>query len=60
MQKGDEASPSINFAGRALLMEMLIALEPQGIFGSILYTYVFLHCPATGMKKSNEASPSII
>ena len=26
----------------------------------ILYTYVFLHCPATGMKKGDEASPSII
>ena len=28
----------------------------------ILYTYVhvFLHCPATGMKNGDEASPSII
>ena len=24
-----------------------------------LYTYVFLHCPATGMQNSDEASPSI-
>ena len=26
----------------------------------ILYTYVFQHCPATGMKKGDEASPSTI
>ena len=26
----------------------------------ILYAYVFLHCPAAGMKKGDEASPSII
>ena len=34
MQKGDEASPSINLAGQALLVKMLITLEPHGIFGS--------------------------
>ena len=26
----------------------------------ILYTYVFLHWPATGMKKGDEVSPGII
>ena len=26
----------------------------------ILYTYVFYHCPATGMEKDDEATPSII
>ena len=26
----------------------------------ILYIYVFKHCPATGMKKDEEASPCII
>ena len=26
----------------------------------ILYTYVFKHCPATGMKKGDKASSSII
>ena len=26
----------------------------------ILYTYVFQHCQATGMKKCDEAAPSII
>ena len=34
MQKGDEASPSIILAGRALLVKMLITLESHGIFGS--------------------------
>ena len=34
MQKGDEASPSIILAGRALLVKMLITLKPHGIFGS--------------------------
>ena len=34
MQKGDEASPSIILAGRALLVKMLITLEPRGAFGS--------------------------
>ena len=29
-------------------------------FVQILYTYVFLHCPVTGMKKDDKASPSII
>ena len=34
MQNGDEVSPSIILASRALLVKMLIALEPHGIFGS--------------------------
>ena len=34
MQKGDEASPSIILAGRALLVKMLITPEPRGAFGS--------------------------
>ena len=33
-KKGDEASPSIILAGQALLVKMLITLEPHGIFGS--------------------------
>ena len=41
MQNGEEASPSIILAGRALLVKMLITLEPNGIFASIFYTYVF-------------------
>ena len=31
---GDEASPSIILAGRALLMKVLKTLEPCGAFGS--------------------------
>ena len=34
MKKCDEASPSIILAGRALLVKMLINLEPDVIFGS--------------------------
>ena len=34
MKKIEEASPSIGLAGRALLVKMLIALEPHGMFGS--------------------------
>ena len=40
-------------------MKMVITLVPHGIFFQILY-YVLKHCPATGMKKCDEASPSII
>ena len=48
-------------AGQVLLMRMLITLEPDGLFGSnSVYIYVFKHCPATGMKKDEEASPCII
>ena len=68
MKKGDEASPSIILAGRALLVKMLITLEPRYAFG-LNYEYFFflfffffffliLHCPATGMQ--NEASLRII
>ena len=34
MQNGDKPSPSIIFAGQALLVKMLIPLEPCGAFGS--------------------------
>ena len=44
-KNGDEASPSITLAGRALLVKMLIILEPHGIFGSI-----FVHIRG-GIKK---------
>ena len=46
-------------AGRALLVKMLITIEPMVYLVQILYTYVFSHCPATGMKKCEEASPII-
>ena len=41
MKKGDEASPSIILAGRALLVKMLINLEPHGIFASN-FVYLFI------------------
>ena len=34
MQNDDEASPSIILAGNALLVKMLITLEPRGAFDS--------------------------
>ena len=34
MKKGDEASPSIILAGPALLVKMVITLEPHYAFGS--------------------------
>ena len=40
MQNGDEASPSIILAGRALLVKMLLTLEPVVYSLHILYTYV--------------------
>ena len=61
MKTGDEVSPSIILAGRALLVKMLITLEPHGIFGSNFVFYVlFKLCLATGMKKCDEATPSTI
>ena len=60
MQKGDEASPGITLAGKALLVKMLITLEPHGIFGSNFVSLCIDHCPVTDMKKCDEASPSII
>ena len=41
MQIGDEALPSINSAGRGLLMNVLITLEQYGIFWSNFeYLYI--------------------
>ena len=40
-------------------MKMFITLVPHGIFCSN-YVYLCSHCPATGMKKCDEASPNII
>ena len=34
MQNGDEASPSINLAGEALYVKMIITLKLCGAFGS--------------------------
>ena len=40
MKKGDEALPCIILAGRALLVKMLITLEPRYAFG-LNYEYFF-------------------
>ena len=45
MKKGDEASPRIILAGRALLVKMLITPEPHGIFGS---NFVYICIAAFG------------
>ena len=43
MQNGDESSPSIIFAGRALLLKMLITLELRYALGSDFeYFFSFL------------------
>ena len=55
-EKGDVASLSINEAGRALLVKILISLEPCDAFGS---NFEYL-CTATGMQNGDEASSSII
>ena len=60
MQKGDKASPSIILAGRALLVNMLITLEPRGIFGSNFVHLCILTLSSHWYEKSDKASPSII
>ena len=41
-EKGDEASPSIILAGRALMAKMLITLEPRFAFGSNFEYFFFI------------------
>ena len=60
MKKGDEASQSIILAGRALLVKMLITLEPQGIFDSNCVYSCILTLSSHRYEKGDEASPSII
>ena len=61
MQKGDENSQSIIFAGHALLVKMLITLEPHRKFGSNFAYLCFLILSSHWYdKKRDEASPSII
>ena len=42
MKKGNEASPSIILAGRALLVNMLITIQPRYAFGSNFENFYFL------------------
>ena len=44
----------------ALMVKMLITFELHGILCSNFVYLCILHCPATGMKKFDEASPSIV
>ena len=60
MKKGDEASQIIILAGRALLVKMLIILEPHGIFGSKVVHLCILTLSSHWNEKGDEASQSII
>ena len=60
MQKCDEASPSIIFAGRAVLVKLLITLEPHVLFGSNFVYLCILTLSSHWYEKCDEASPSII
>ena len=42
MQKDDMGLPSINFAGRAIIVKMLITLERMVYFNLIVHTITFL------------------
>ena len=59
MENGDEASPSIILAGRALLMKMLMTIEPRGIFCSSFVYYCILTLSNRWYGNGDEASPSI-
>ena len=59
MQNGDEASPSIVLAGRALV-KMLITLESHGAFGSKFLFLCILTLSSHWLQNGDEASPSII
>ena len=60
MKKGDEASLSIFFADQALLAQMLITLEPHGIFGSkfayLCILTLFSHWYAKNVTRLHRAS----
>ena len=47
-------------AGRALLVKMLITLEPDGLFGSSFVYLCTLTLTSHWNEKCDEASPSII
>ena len=60
MKKGDKTSASIILAGQALLVKMLITLEPQSIFGSNFVYLCILTLSSHWYEKRDEAPPSII
>ena len=55
MKKGDEASPSIILACRALSVKMLITLEPHGIFGSNFVYSCIVTLSSHWYEKGDEA-----
>ena len=57
MKKGDDASPSIILAGRALLVKMLITLEPHV---SNFVHICILTLSSHWYEKGDDPSPSII
>ena len=54
MGNGDEASPSIILAGLALLVKMLIILEPCGSFGSNFLMYFNIVQPLVSFGRSSS------
>ena len=60
MKKCDEASPSIILVVRALLVKMLITLEPHGIFCSNFAYFCILTLFSHWYEKGEETSSSII
>ena len=60
MKKCDETSPNIIFAGRALLVKMLITLEPDGILGlNFVYLCILTlssHCNEKNVTRLHRAS----
>ena len=60
MKKCDEASLSIISAGRALLVKMLIILEPLCAFGSNFESIMYFNTVQYWYANSDEASSSII
>ena len=59
MQNGDEASPSIIVAGRALLVKMIITLEPHVRICTLTLQNFVRICTLT-LQKGDGASPTII
>ena len=60
MQSGDEASPSINPAGRGLLVKMLILLNLMVYFDQTLHIFIFYRCLDNVRQNGDQALPSII
>ena len=60
MKKCDKGSQSIVLAGLALLVKMLITLEPDGMFGSNFIYLCIVTLSSHWYEKCDEASTSII